>query len=255
MPRSFIDYVELRRGALAALILDQRREDLNRAKGVETELTEEEARIEAQKVRYATSSTHRWLTQFTKTFNPHWKEQGKPSAWEPFPDWPFFEPLLEYVESSDEKVKRIEKSRTMMVSWALVGYFTLQAQLVPARQVVFQTMEETKVIQLIDYAKCLWQSQPDWLRRAFPLVKPADKQSQNQLEFANGSVIFGIPGGAGKIRSYHPWGYLNDETAFQPDAAASYDEALSACQKIVLNSTAEDSWYFDSNLDAEIAAE
>jgi hypothetical protein len=28
-----------------------------------------------------------------------------------------------------------------------------------------------------------------------------------------------------------------------------------ACQKIVLNSTAADSWYFDSNDDAEISAE
>ena len=250
-----IDSAELRRAALAAMILEQRREEMNRARGTETQLTEEEARVEAQKVRYATASTYRWLTQYTKTFNPHWKEQKRQSAWEPFPNWPFLEPMLEYVERDDEKVKRIEKSRTMMVSWGLVGYFTLQAQLVPARQVIFQTMEQTKVIQLVDYAKCLWQSQPDWLRAKFPLTKPVDKQAQDTLEFANGSVIFGIPGGAGKIRSYHPWGYLNDETAFQPEAAESYDEALSACQKIVLNSTAEDSWYFDSNMDAEISAE
>lgn len=250
-----IDHAELRRAALAQLILEQRREELNRARGEETQLTESEARELAEKIRHATSSHYLWLTQYTKTFNPHWKEQKRASAWEPFPKWPFFEPMLEYVHRDDEKVKRIEKSRTMMVSWGLVGYFTLEAQLVPERQVVFQTMKDDKVEQLIDYAKFLWQSQPDWLRKAFPVAKPVDKQSRKVLEFANGSIIFGIPGGAGQMRSYHPWGYLNDETAFQPEAAECYDEALSACQKIVLNSTAEDSWYFDSNDDAEISEE
>jgi hypothetical protein len=133
-----------------------------------------------------------------------------------------------------------------------VGYFTLEAMLVPERQVIFQTIDDPKVAQMIDYAKWLWQSQPEWLRDAFPVTKPVDKQAKNVLEFKNGSIIFGIPGGAGQIRSYHPWAYLNDETAFQPDAEESYNDSLAACQKIVLNSTAEISWYFESNNDAQI---
>ena len=245
-------YMELRRAAMAQMILNQRQEELDIATGQETRLTEVEAKAQADRVRDATSSTLRWLTKFTKTYNPHWKEQKKPSAWEPFPEWAFFGPLLEYIDRDDEKVKRVEKSRTMMVSWAIVGYFTLQAMLVPERQIIFQTMKDDKVNQLIEYAKCLWLSQPDWLRAAFPVAKPVEKQSQKQLEFANGSVIFGLPGGAGQMRSFHPWGYLNDETAFQPEAADCVDEALSACVKIVLNSTAANSWYFDSNNDAEI---
>lgn len=250
-----LDYAQLRRAAMAKFILEQRQEELDRARGQDTQLTEIEAKELAEKIRFATSSTYRWLTKYTKTYNPHWKEQKKPSAYESFPDWPFLPPLLEYVESDAEKVKRIEKSRTMMVTWSLVGYFTLQAQLVPEREIVFQTMTDDKVTQMVEYAKCLSLSQPAWLRDAFPLSKPIHKQAAQVLEFANGSVIFGIPGGAGKIRSYHPWGYLNDETAFQPEAGESYDEALSACVKIVLNSTAEDSWYFDSNMDAEIVIE
>lgn len=245
-------YGDVRRAALAAKILKQRREELDRARGVETQLTEHDEKDLAERIRKATASHHTWLTQYTRTYNPHWKEQKKPSAYEPFPDWPFMKPLLEYVHRDDEKVKRIEKSRTMMVSWSLVGYFTLEAMLVPEREVVFQTMEEKKVEQLIEYAKCLWDSQPEWLRNAFPLLKPLLKQSKMELRFKNGSVIFGIPGGAGKIRSYHPWGYLNDETAFQPEAQQCYDEVLPACQKIVLNSTADISWYFESNNDAEI---
>jgi len=246
-----LDSSELRRAALAAQILEQRREALQRARGEESEITDAEARSRAEEIRYATSSTYIWLTQYCKTFNPHWKEQKKSSAYEPFPDWPFFPPLLDYIEDDTEQVKLIEKSRTMMVSWALVGYFTLQAMLVPEREIVFQTMTDDKVEQLIDYAKQLWQSQPRFLREAFPVPKDTDKQPKNEFRVAQ-SVIHGIPGGKGKIRSYHPWGYLNDETAFQADAGESYDESLSACQKIVLNSTAAPSWYFDFLADAEI---
>lgn len=247
-----MDYRALRRAAQAQLILRQRQEELDRARGVDTQLTEEEERAQAAKVRAATSSHYTWLTKYTKTFNPHWKEEGRPSAHEPFPDWPFMQPTLEYIHRPDEKVKRVEKSRTMMLTWTLVGYFTLEAMMVPERQVVFQTMSDEKVWQMVDYAKCLWDSQPEFLKKAFPLSGKLEKFARNTLEFKNGSVIFGVAGGKGKMRSYHPWGYLNDETAFQPEAQECYDEALPACQKIVLNSTAEISWFFESNNDAEI---
>lgn len=247
-------YNELRRRALARVILQQRQEEIDRARGVDTQITEFSERELAEKIREATSSHHHWLTKYTKTFNPHWKEQKKPSAYEPFPDWPFMRPLLEYIHRNDEKVKRIEKSRTMMVTWSLVGYFTLEAMLVPEREVVFQTMDDDKVVQMIEYAKTLWKSQPEWLRKAFPCPKDPDQQSKKEFRVGS-SVIYGIPGGAGKIRSYHPWAYLNDETAFQPEAQDAYDEALAACQKIVLNSTAEVSWYFESNADAAIKLE
>jgi hypothetical protein len=36
---------------------------------------------------------------------------------------------------------------------------------------------------------------------AFPLAKPLEQQSQHELNFANGSYIIGIPGGADQIRS------------------------------------------------------
>jgi hypothetical protein len=48
-----------------------------------------------------------------------------------------------------------------------------------------------------------------------------------ELRFENGSYICGIPGGADQIRSFHPWGYLNDESSFQPEAGESYNEVLS----------------------------
>lgn len=247
-----LDYRELRKAALAAMVLENEQEERDRARGIESQVSDEERQAEAKRVREATGTTLHWLQNYTKTFNNHWKEQGLESPYMPFPDWPFFAPLLEWLEDDEDPDPRlIEKSRTMMVTWAIMGYLTLQAMLVPEREIIVQTMTEDKGELPIDYAKCLYLSQPDWLRKAFPVPKPIDKQPMDELRFSNGSVIFGIPAGAGKIRSYHPWGYFSDETAFQAEAGAAYDEALSAAKKVILNSTAAASWYFDFLNDVE----
>ncbi len=79
---------------------------------------------------------------------------------------------------------------------------------------------------------------------------PLDQQPADRLDFANGSYILGIPGGANQIRSYHPWGYLNDESSFQADAGECYNEALAAVKgKIVFNSSAGTGWYANARKD------
>jgi hypothetical protein len=244
-----IDYRELRRAVRAIQLLEEEQEQRDRAQGIESHASGD-SKAESRRVREATKDTYTWLTQYTKTFNPHWKEQKLESPYLPFPDWPFIPIVLEYLEA-DGKVKIIEKSRTMMVTWLIMGYFTLQAMLVPEREVVVQTMTSDKGELPIDYAKTLYSLQPQFLRDAFPVPKPVEDQPANELRFSNGSVIFGIPAGAGKIRSYHPWGYFNDETAFQAEAGTAYDEALSAARKIVLNSTASPSWFFDFTADVD----
>jgi hypothetical protein len=75
-------------------------------------------------------------------------------------------------------------------------YLTLAAMKIPFRGVLFQTQKEDKVIQLIEYAKCLYKQQDPDLPAAFPLTKSIDQQPSLQLRFANGSYIAGIPGGA-----------------------------------------------------------
>jgi len=120
----------------------------------------------------------------------------------------------------------------------------------PFRGVLFQTQKEDKVIQLVEYAKCPYKTQPEWLQRAYPLKKAIEKQADLELRFANGSYIAGIPGGADQIRSYHPWGYLNDESSFQPEAGECYNEALAVVKgKIIFNSSAGPGWYADARHD------
>ena len=137
-----------------------------------------------------------------------------------------------------------------MVSWACVAYLTLHAMTVPNRGVLFQTQKHEKAKQLVKYAKQLYRTQPSWLQDTYPLTKGVDQQADLELHFLNGSSIVGIPGGANQIRSYHPWGYLNDESSFQPDSGDCYNEALAAVRgKIIFNSSANPGWYADARRD------
>lgn len=203
-----------------------------------------------RRVREATMTPWRWLSQNTKTFNPHWQEEGCSGPFEPFPNKPYFEPVLDVIHG--QKISFWEKSRDLMITWSIVGYFTWQAMLVPAREVLFQTLERTKMEEMVGYAKCLYDNQPMWLRDAFPLVKPSDRQASDVLEFKHGGKILGLPGGAETIRSYHPWGYFNDESSFQPDVVNCLSNALgTGAQKLVLNSSAGIGGFSDLRRDVD----
>ena len=196
----------------------------------------------------AVRSPYVWATKFTETYNEHWQEEGRPSPYEPFPTWPYVQVVFRVLQT--ERISLLEKSRDMLVSWICVAYLMWEAMRLPRRGVLIQTQKEDKAVQLVEYAKCLYRRQPPWLPKAFPLTKPVNQQAGLELQFANGSYLVGIPGGAHQIRSYHPWGYLNDESSFQPDSGECYDEALSAVKgKIIFNSSASPGWYADFRRD------
>jgi hypothetical protein len=201
-----------------------------------------------QRILEAISDPFIWVTRHAKTVNEHWVEEGRPFPHEHFPPHDYIRHILDLL--GEERVHWFEKSRDMMISWLCVAYLTLQAMKTPSRGVLFQTQKEDKVVGLIKYAKCLYKTQPEWLKEAFPLSKPIEKQADLELSFQNGSYIWGIPGGADQIRSFHPWGYLNDESSFQPEAGDCFNEALSVVKgKIIFNSSAGPSWYADARRD------
>lgn len=166
----------------------------------------------------------------------------------PFPDKPYFQAVLNEIQR--EQVLFIEESRDMMISWLCVGFFTHAAMTNAEREVLFQSQKEDKAAELIDYAKTLYEQQDEALKRHFPLAKPLKDQSALKLEFANGSRLVGIPEGADQIRSFHPWGLLMDEAAFQPEAGEAYDAAVPVCQKIIVVSSAGPGWFADFVTDA-----
>lgn len=190
----------------------------------------------------------KWLQNYTRTRDSHWRERGAHSPYRAFPDMPYFRSIMEYLQR--EPIVFIEKSRNMMLSWLCVGYFTHVAMTNPGVEVLFQSQKEEKAFELVDYAKTLYDLQRPELKEAFPLAKKLSAMADGELLFANGSRIFGIPGGGDQIRSYHPWGLLIDEAAFMPEAGECYDHAVSVCQKIVVLSSAGPGWFADISASA-----
>ena len=184
-----------------------------------------------------------WLQHHTRTRDSHWRESGASSPYRSFPEKLYFPALIQIFQA--EPVIFIEKSRDMMLSWLCVGFFTHSAMTNDQREVLFQSQKEDKAAELVDYAKTLYEQQDEPLKRQFPLTKPLKEQAALKLEFANGSRIVGIPEGADQIRSFHPWGLLMDEAAFQPEAGEAYDAAVPVCQKIIVVSSAGPGWFAD----------
>ncbi|HEV2962627.1 MAG TPA: hypothetical protein VG649_12430 [Candidatus Angelobacter sp.] len=184
-----------------------------------------------------------WLQHFTRTKDSHWQEAGARSPYRPFPVKPFFGPLVSSFQQ--EPVLFIEKSRDMMLSWLCVGLFTRAAMTTPGIEILLQSQKEEKAFELVEYAKTLYDQQSPKLQQAFPLTRALQSMADGVLEFANGSRIIGIPGGGDQIRSYHPWGLLQDEAAFMPEAGEAYDNAVPVCQKIVVLSSAGPGWFAD----------
>jgi hypothetical protein len=185
-----------------------------------------------------------WITLHTKTYNEHFEKEGRPSPMEPFPQYEYFKHGVEIMDLA--RITLWEKSRDMMLSWLCVAYLERFAMTMPSCGILFQTQTVDKAAQLVKYGKTLWTNSDPRIREEIPLAKPMARQSRFELLFANGSYIIGIPGGANQIRSYHPFGYLNDESSFQPDAGECYAESLAAVSgKIIFNSSAGPGWYSD----------
>lgn len=205
------------------------------------------------RVEQAIRDPYHWVRNHTTTYNEHWIDEGCASPNEPFPDLPYFQPLFDLLRSV--RIVGFEKSRDLMVSWSIVAYLTWEAMRVPYRTVIFQTLTELKVIELVDYAKQLYKGQPYWLQAAFPVVKPVDQQAGIELNFCHGGRVLGLAGGnvnmGDMIRLYHPWAYFNDESAFQPGAGEAFDAVLGAgVKKIIYNSSAGPGWYSDWKKDS-----
>jgi hypothetical protein len=184
-----------------------------------------------------------WMQNYTQTKDSHWREAGASGPHRPFPDKPYFRPIVETFQ--EQPVLFVEKSRDMMLSWLFVGLFTHAAMTTEGIEVLFQSQKEEKAFELVEYAKILYERQRPELKRAFPLTRRLRYMAAGVLEFASGSRIIGIPGGGDQIRSYHPWGLLQDEAAFMPEAGMAYDHAVPVCKKIVVLSSAGPGWFAD----------
>ena len=186
-----------------------------------------------------------WASTYTKTYDEHWKEKGKPSPYSSFPDKDYLAHFIRYLLTPTRLF--VPKSRDMMVSWATIAYGVWSCQTRARTRVVVQAQKEDKVYDLVGsdpsgYARTLYEQQPAWLRALYPLkgdIKLA------RMAWENGSVFQGVPAGSDQVRQYHPTILIVDEACFVEDFQSSYEAASPVCGQIIAISSAWPGFFMD----------
>jgi hypothetical protein len=177
-----------------------------------------------------------WLTKFTATEDLHWLQKGTEPVM-PFPTKTFFLVAMEDLLRCDTLF--IPKSREMMTSWLVCGYISWMTQWLPHIFWILQTEKEDKATQLINYCRILYNRQPEWMKERNPLTI----NNSVELKRANGSHILAVPQGENQVRLFHPYGYMQDESAFLPEAEQSFNAVRPVCKQIVAVSSDEIGWF------------
>jgi hypothetical protein len=187
-----------------------------------------------------------WLQNLTKTIDDHALAKGTANK-APFPRKSYFRPLLGELlkpilnPSTQCYTSLFCKSREMMTSWAICGYIGWLCQWRPGTTTVVQTIKETKAEELLRYVAILAENQEPFLQQRHRLARSVALE----IEWANGSRVFGIPGGENQIRMFHPFLAVFDEMAFMEDGEACYNAVAPVAKQIVGVSSAHASWFGD----------
>jgi hypothetical protein len=181
-----------------------------------------------------------WLTDHTATEDLHWMQKGTPPV-APFPKKEYLRVALHYMLVCDTLF--IPKSREMMTSWLACGYIAWMTQWFPHMFWILQTEKEDKATELINYCRILFQRQPEWMQERNPLVV----SNAVELKRANGSHILAVPQGENQVRLFHPHGYLQDESAFLPEAEQSFNAVRPVCKQIIAVSSDEIGWFHNES--------
>jgi hypothetical protein len=190
----------------------------------------------AQRVASFEAGPLLWLTKYTATEDLHWLQKGTPPV-APFPQKTYLLVAMQYL--LNEMTIFIPKSREMMTSWLVCGYIAWMCQWLPHIFWILQTEKEDKATQLIDYCRILFNRQPDWMKERNPLVV----SNSIELKRENGSHVMAVPQGENQVRLFHPYGYMQDESAFLPEAEQSFNAVRPVCKQIVAVSSDEVGWF------------
>ena len=190
----------------------------------------------AQRVASFDAGPMLWLTQHTATEDEHWMYKNtQPVA--PFPVKEYLRVCMHYMLTCDTLF--IPKSREMMTSWLACGYISWLCQWYPHIFAIVQTEKEDKATALINYCRILYERQADWLKERNSVVV----SNSVELKRQNGSHILAVPAGENQVRLFHPTVYLQDESAFLPEAEQSFNAVRPVCKQILAISSDEVSWF------------
>lgn len=184
-----------------------------------------------------------WLTQFTKTEDSHALAKGTEFL-SAFPKLDYIKVLIDYMlweQCKDELASSslfVLKTREMMFSWTACGFMASQCIFHNAFWIA-QSAKESKGAELVNYARILYRNQPQWMKDRNPLT------TDNELELCwnLGGRLLGVPSGEDQVRMYHSHGYMQDESAFLPDAELCFNAVRPVVKQIICGSTDEIGWY------------
>jgi len=124
-----------------------------------------------------------------------------------------------------ERLLAVPKSRRMFMSWMCVTLYTWDTLFYAGRFNAFVSKKESDADNLIDRSIFILENIPkDKLPRE---ILPKWKRTYTILDFPEThSMIRAFPSGADQLRMHGFSGVLNDEMAFQSDAAEMYSSTF-----------------------------
>lgn len=172
-----------------------------------------------------------WLTHFVKTAKTGKNRKPDENAIQPYLIRPYTATLIK--EWRENRIIHVAKSRQMMMSWFCLSMLLWETQFYDYKQCIVINKALDDSLAGIDRVKLMYQNQPEWLKNLCLLDRKFQDLPRENITFANGSSILGLPQGAHKIRGLVPATALLDEAAYQDDLAQTYAACVPCSSRIV----------------------
>ena len=198
--------------------------------------------------------SHNSLEEFAKYVVTRDEHAPPEHSEKPFPtrvQKPYIWEFLDTIQG-DQGLHACEKSKQLMVTWAMCLYCLWVAKFQRNRIIFVQSKKE------LDAANLVFNTETSAARISFmetklpEMLKNEVAWSYGKAVFDTGSWIWGIPEGGDQIRSYTVSLLFSDEFAFQPEGEQAWAAANASVKrggKIVIVSSANASAYMKQLID------
>jgi hypothetical protein len=139
-----------------------------------------------------------------------------------WPDKDYLKILLDYC-LRDKRII-VPKSRQIMISWFFCVFFLWMAIAKREKAYFIQARNLDQAVHLITRIQGVYKRLPQWIKDKCPITRSVT----DELEFANGSRIVGIPAGVDQTRGYTVSAILLDEFAIHDFAEGTLSSAISS---------------------------
>lgn len=124
------------------------------------------------------------------------------------------------------------KSRQMLFTWAMAAYSSWWARYHGNQAVYYQTKSEKDAVKMVAMPEGGFEGRIQFIESHLPTwLQQKIKISEGRIQYPNGSIIEGLPGGADKVRGLTISILWEDEFAMQDDQNGVYTAVAPLMQK------------------------